>query len=297
MIKGLDTGYMYTKDNNLNIFRSSYSEVNTSVTGAIKITIDGRTYYTGIGNTTVDVNKVHSDVTKVCTLTNLAMSEESVFQLVMGLPIKQYQEYKDSFIETILSYNNCEVIFRDKQRQIMIKDVRIFPQGAAAYYALNPTDSDYIIVDIGGLTIDVAYIEQIKGQPCVRKADTWYKGMLTLFSDVIEQVNNRYETTLDTEYAEKVLTKGLTVNGEKQDLSFLTPALKNYFNPILNELRINYPSKTTPLYLCGGGANLLYPILKQSFVDCTLINNGQFSNAIGYYKIGQMAFGGVMVGK
>lgn len=291
MIKGLDTGYKYTKDNEFNIFKSCYSEVNTSVTGAHKIDVNGVTYYVGIGDGTVDVNKIDSTLTKLCVLTNLCLSQESVYNLVVGLPIKQFNDHKDKFKETILSYNNDEVIYMDKQRSIMIKDVLVFPQGAAAYFSMQQQDSDYIIVDIGGLTIDVAYIEQIDRQPRIQKADTWYKGMLTLFSNVIEQVNNRFETTLDTDYAEKILTKGLNIYGEQQSLDFLVPTLKAYINPIVNELRINYPSKTVPIYLCGGGSTLLYNAFKNNFPNCTQLNDSQFSNALGMHRIGLQKWG------
>ena len=46
MIKGLDHGYMYTKDNDLNIFKSAFTTEDKAISGAIPITIDGKQHYT-----------------------------------------------------------------------------------------------------------------------------------------------------------------------------------------------------------------------------------------------------------
>lgn len=55
MIKGLDNGYLYTKDNELNIFPSAFSTEDKVVSNAILITIDNKQYYTGIGNWIKDI--------------------------------------------------------------------------------------------------------------------------------------------------------------------------------------------------------------------------------------------------
>lgn len=291
MIKGLDNGYKFTKDNALNIFKSAYSEVNTSVVGAYEIEIDGKNYYVGVGEGTVDVDKIESNTNKICTLTDLCLSNEDHFKLVVGLPIRQYNESKDRFAETIRSYSKSHVIFGGKERKIHIDDVYVFPQGAAAHYASDCKQGDYILVDIGGLTIDAAYIEQNGLKAKVMKCDTWYKGMLTLFSNVIDVVNAKYGTTSDPEYAERILTTGLRIFGEKQSLEFLTPTLKAYIDPIVQELKVAYPFKTAPIYLCGGGATLLHPVFSKHFPDCKVFDNPQFANAIGMHRIGLAKWG------
>lgn len=293
IIRGLDTGYKFTKDNNFNIFKSCFSPINTSVVGAHEIDIEGKTYYVGIGTSTVSANKVDSELTKACVLTNLCLTKEKDYEykLVVGLPIKQYNAQKDHFRDTILDYSGTNVVYGGEERKIIIDDVYVFPQGAAAYYSMNDRDGDYILVDIGGLTVDVAYIEQHGIMPRIAKADTWYKGMLTLFSSVIEAVNNKYETTLDPEYAERILTGGLKIFGEEQDLGFLDPILSNYMASVIDELMVSYPFKTVPIYLCGGGATVLQRVFQKHFPNCTLITDPQFANAIGMYQIGLAKWG------
>lgn len=120
MIKGLDNGYLYTKDNEKNIFPSAFSTEDKVVSNAIPIIIDGKQYYTGIGKSTVELDKTNLEITKVCTLTNLAMSNDKEFYLIVGLPVGQYKDQKDRFKEIILNYNRCIIEYQNRNTQFYI---------------------------------------------------------------------------------------------------------------------------------------------------------------------------------
>ena len=132
MIKGLDNGYLYTKDNEKNILPSAFSTEDKVVSNTILIVIDNKQYYTGIGKSTVELDKTNLEITKIYTLTNLVMSNDKEFYLVVGLPVGQYKEQKYKFKETILSYNYCLVEYQNRVKQIIINDVLVFPQGVAS---------------------------------------------------------------------------------------------------------------------------------------------------------------------
>jgi plasmid segregation protein ParM len=124
----------------------------------------------------------------------------------------------------------------------------------------------------------------------ILEKDTWYKGMRTLFSSVIGMVNNHFNLSLDVSNAEKILRYGLKIYGAQQDLSFLKPLLQEYVDYITDEIKIKYPSETVPIYLTGGGTDLLYKPLSKRFKDIHRIENPQFANAIGYYNMGYFKF-------
>ena len=287
MVKGIDNGYLYTKDNEKRIFRSAYSVTDYTMSDII---IDGTGYTVGSGNFTVDVDKTHSDINKICTIYNLALSGPQEYYIVAGLPIAQFKTQRESFREAILKYNGCEVIFKDQQFKYKISDVFIFPQGAAALMTADLKDGEYIIFDIGGLTIDIGYIEISGGKPIMIKNDTWYKGAQKLYSQIIHVINNRFSLTLEPRYSEKILVHGLEIDGEVQDISFLEPIFNNYIEPIITELQLNYPSKTTKIYLCGGGVTALGGIFLSRFKSVIILPDSQFANAIGYYNIGCRRF-------
>ena len=289
-IKGIDNGYAFTKDNERRIFKSAYSLSDNVISGTNHIVVDGVHYFVGNGQMTSDVDKTNTIINKVCTITNLAMTGEKEYYIVAGLPIGSYKAQKDVFRQSIIKYNECDVrLGNGRKFAYIIKDAYIFPQGAAALYSSN-FQGDCIIVDIGGLTIDVAYLEYNFNKPNIAQSDTWYKGMRILYSSIIEQVNNRFKLRLETYQAEKILLEGLSVKGINQDMSFLQGTYSNYINPILDELELKYPTDTVPIKLIGGGSVFLQNAFKKRFVTVEIVSDSQFSNAIGYYNIGKNVF-------
>lgn len=296
-IVGLDHGYSYTKDNLHNIFKSAYSRTNNTLTDKYKITIDGEDYYFGSGVTTSDTDKSDSMVNEICTLATLCLRDSKESYIVVGLPIAQYLTKKDKFNNAILQYNKRDVIYQGESIPINIKDVSVFAQGVGALFNIGLPDGMYISFDIGSYTINVVLVEIIKGCPHIQKYDTWYDGIMTLFNKLITEVNLRYDLTLDVEYAETILTNGLTVYGEKQDLAFLKPIMSGYLDNILSKFKPNYPYATTLIALSGGGTNLLGNIFANCFPNSMALPNPQFANAQGYYNFGLQKYEHLLEGR
>lgn len=282
MIKGLDVGYSYTKDSSSNIFKSSYSNYDSSITDSKALVIDDKTYYVGSGKTISDMDKTDTEMNKVCTIYNLVKNNTTDVFMCVGLPIAQYKAQRDKLKETIMSYNKCCVMYDNKPQRILIRDVCVAMQGIASLYTLGKLDGEYIVVDVGGLTVDVSLVEFGTGYSTLKKKDTWYKGIRTLYSTIVEMVNNNFEIKLDNEYAEKILRHGLKVNGTNVDLSFLKPFLNGYLDEIIEDIKLRYPTETAPIVLTGGGTILLENSFKKRFKNVKLIPNAQFANAIGY---------------
>lgn len=283
-ILGIDNGYSFTKDSDGHIFKSSFAN-SQMLSSSTKLAINGRTYYVGSGSTTCDVDKIESEMNMVTTVACLCKCQESEFKLVVGLPIGQYNEQKDRFREKVINYCRLNVECNGKQRKFSINDVIVAPQGASILYYAG-VQSDCVIVDVGGLTIDVAQIDFENCIPRIAKSNTYYKGMRTLYSRIIESVNMKYNLRMDIEDADKIIRNGLIYKGERQSLDFLQTTLTDYITPIYEELKLNYNTNAYPIILCGGGANFLYRAMCKRFGKVILIDNSQFANAIGYYHLG-----------
>lgn len=296
-IVGLDHGYSYTKDNLRNIFKSAYSRTNNTLTDKYKLTVDGEDYYFGSGIPTADTDKSGSMVNEISTLADLCLRGNKESYVVVGLPIAQYLTKKDKFANVIMQYNKLDVIYQNEIFKPNIKDVSVFAQGVGALFNIGLPDGTYISFDIGSYTINVVLVELIKGCPHIKKHDTWFDGIMTLFNKIITDVNLRYDLTLDIEFAESILTSGLTVYGEKQDLGFLKPIMKDYLENILSKFKPNYPYATTLIVLSGGGSNLLGNIFANCFPNSMLLPDAQFANAIGYYNFGLQKYGYLLDGR
>lgn len=288
--KGIDVGYGYTKDNNGVIFKSAYSLVDKSLNNSNGIIIDGVTYYMGYGNYTTDQNKSNSTINKVCTIYDLVLNSENTldndYVISVGLPISQYKTQKISLEKSILDYNKSEVYYRGNKFKFNIRKVIVSPQSAASIYNIPDLSGEYVVIDIGGGTIDSCLLEFENRTSKIIHYSTTYDGIKTLFSSVIDAINNKYELKLDNEYAEKILLKGkLQVEGKDVDLTFLSPILQEYIDKIVQNIKINYPIKTSKIILVGGGAILTHNQIKKHIPYVELIKESQFANARGYYLI------------
>ena len=293
MVRGLDVGYSHTKDNTGYCVRSACGRGMVSI--GKKLVIDGIDYQVGVGSMTSEVDKVNSELNKVCTIYNLVQSTAKDLVLSVGLPIGQYAEQKERLKEQILAYNKCEVQYDGHRVPISISQVIVNPQGVSALYALDNFrwSGQCIVVDVGGLTVDCCLVEMSSSGIKVLDCDTWYTGMRTLYSEIIARTNNLFQLKLDNNYAEKLLREArIVVRGKCYTIEYLKPILAEYVNRLESELNLKYATETTPIYLVGGGAILLANSFQARFPDVHLVTNSQFANAIGYFRIANLLLGG-----
>ena len=285
---GLDIGYGYTKTDSGIIFPSKIQEGVNIIHGGIEVKFNNKNYTVGMGRGTLELNKINNILTKLCMITAVSKStnDENV-NIVTGLPIGQIKSSSEELKNALSENKNIRYTIDGVERYSYINNILVYPQSAGALYAYN-IEGDVIIVDIGARTIDVAYFEYSNGKRKLVKYNTLYKGMASLYTKIIELINKRYSNhglSLDDEYGEKVLTEGLSIFGEHQDLSWLKPVYDAHVNEIIDNLMLNYPYVSTSVYLCGGGAELLFPSFRKKIGHVQILDNSQFSNALGFKMI------------
>lgn len=277
----VDNGYLYTKDSNYNIFKSAYSHTKDVLLQNDYITINNQNYYYGVGNTCTDIDKIESDVNKVCTLTSIAKDGGGNYILCVNLPIIQFATNKTKLESTILTYNDLQLVYKDKQIKYKIHEVYVLPQGICLIYSLN-SKKETIIIDLGSNTINFSLFEQIDGKLTLTKYDTKFKGLLHLYKLVISEINSRFTLNYNDIKAQYFLNGNpLIKDGVTKDTSFIKDIIRDYMIDILSDFKLSFPYKTTEIYICGGGAELLYPIFQHNFPSAIKVSNPQFANING----------------
>lgn len=287
MIIGVDAGYYATKTSEGVLFLSRISTKENIISENNVVTLDNKQYTVGEGEMTFELNKINHEITKVCILYALARSSEDTdFDIVTGLPIGLYSKQKEELKMMLSNHRIITLEMNKRRRTIIINNVEIFPQGAGALYSSN-IDNDVVLVDIGGRTVDICLFEMINNKRKLLKYSTILEGTLSLYSKVINSINNKYETNLRIEDGEKIFKSGLEIYGQKQDLSFLRSIIEEHVELIFKELILNYPIKTTKVVLSGGGSYLLKNFIEKRIPNVFILPNAQFANAIGFKKVGE----------
>ena len=266
---------------------------NYLISTGYEINFNGELFIIGEGDYDTNLNKLSKEnlLPMLCLAAGLSTKEEFI-RVVLGLPINQYRSNKNKMLEIIEENKILNFKLNGLDRCICIEEASIFPEGVATYYSLDIekrkalVDQDLIILDIGGRTTDIALLKAGKKRS-VAKSTSLDVGMINIYSDMINEINSLYTLGLNIEDAERILKNGLEVDGEKQDTSFIKNIVRNNIEKVFKELNINYPVRTSPLLVTGGGGKSFFKSLKKRYPAAQLVEDNLFSNAIGYKRVGE----------
>ena len=244
---------------------------NYLISTGYEINFNGELFIIGEGDYDTNLNKLSKEnlLPMLCLAAGLSTKEEFI-RVVLGLPINQYRSNKNKMLEIIEENKILNFKLNGLDRCICIEEASIFPEGVATYYSLDIekrkalVDQDLIILDIGGRTTDIALLKAGKKRS-VAKSTSLDVGMINIYSDMINEINSLYTLGLNIEDAERILKNGLEVDGEKQDTSFIKNIVKNNIEKVFKELNINYPVRTSPLLVTGGGGKSFFKSLKKRY--------------------------------
>ncbi|MBB6623852.1 ParM/StbA family protein [Clostridium gasigenes] len=288
MIIGVDLGNFGVNTSENDFFYSKISE-GSSFTDENSIIYEGKKFQIGEGEFSTDLDKSKKEITLPLLFTALARSsKDSFFQVVLGLPIQQYKSNKESFKRYIEENRGKSIIYKGVKREIIISDVIIAPEGAAAYYNLSFEQKKIIgnhpliIIDIGGRTTDICLFENGK----ITKVWTVPTGMLNIYQDIIDYINTTYTEGYKLEDGEVILKEGLFLKGKQQDINFIKPILQKHFNSIYKDLQLNFNTSKGYVLLTGGGSIVLKRAFENRLENLIISNDPTFDNAKGFKKLG-----------
>lgn len=294
---GVDIGNVNLKSSENILIPNKVTTSNLVFTNTQKIQFNNKNYYIGEGIYDTELNKLKKEylLPNLCLLLGKSIPKnEKTVNLVIGLPILQYKNGYKEFEELINNHRVLTFKLNDEsERTIIIDKCKVFPEGLATYYSLDINvknkfkDSEIIILDIGGRTTDLALLSSGKNRS-IKIMDSLDVGTINIYSDIIKILNETYCTGLKLEDGDRVLRKGLYIDGEKINITEeIKMVLKANFDEIIKQLNVNYKAKINPIFLTGGGGNMLMTSIKKRFPNTHLVNNNLFSNAVGFKKIGE----------
>lgn len=239
--------------------------------------------------------------------------------LQVGLSIGSFNKYKDDLIAKYQGKTFEYMILSDGREikiRLHIKNVEAYPQGIAAYFSRvlnwqgrasksNLLNRRYILVDIGGNSTD-AFIaegqEIVRGTAVALDRGTTdaYKNIKSMKGNDISvlKIEEAYKEAQNDEEIEKIIVFD---NYETYDITEETErAFKGLAEYIYNQLNSHWSRHIgTERYAfsCGGGTISTGKYLDRLYPDALehqMIDNPQFANSDGLYKIGKFKYNRVV---
>ena len=283
MIRGIDIGNFATKDNLGNIFESRVSSIGNIISNKYEMILNDELYYLDEGGFDTEYRKIKKDSYLKLLFGMLAIGgSKSDVQLVLGLPLSQYKTDREYLKELIMSNYFLSGSINGKEVDYVVTDVEVYPEGIAAIYG----DYDGIVVDIGGRTTDccLTYIEN--GRRKIENPISLPTGTIKLYSELINQINSRFCLDLEISNAKRIIRNGLSIDGKRQDTTFIINIFKNYLEDLIRQLNVAYSINSNNICFTGGGSlELKRPILKR-IPHAIISEEAIFDNAKGFYEVG-----------
>ena len=288
-ILGVDVGNATTVTNTGVIIDSKTSKIKP-ITSCNKLEMDNEVVYVGEGEYDTTYRKLEKDTYLQLLYTAISLSTKSRTvsnQIVLGLPLSQYNEDREALIQKVLSNNDKWININDTERHIIIDDVEVFPEGVFT------VDDEYqgIVIDIGGRTTDCALIEVVRGKKKILDPISIPTGTINLYDKFIDSLNMELGLDLKLRDAERILESGLILDGTKVNIDFAKRFIEEYSENLYRQLQLKYSLKTNIVTLTGGGADLVYNHLESKLGQGLIKQRDSIkANAKNFYELGVSIF-------
>lgn len=293
---GIDVGYSHTKTvtaKGVDVFRSTIREGAIDVNAKSTVLgYEGQDYTIGeSGKITIDGNKVHNKYFELCLLAAiLRNADESLttvnVNLVTGLPVSYYQHQKEQLIDA-LDGKKVNVKYMGQERVVHIKRVIVFPQsvGMVLLHAKDFSDDQTnLIIDIGGLTVDVSYFE---GKNLAKFMST-QKGAIKFHTDLATKISGEFGIDAKHDDAIRFVKKNaVIIDEEPHDFDF-DKHFESWMEDIITEIKTSMPYDiVNRKTFVGGGALAFKNYLPK---NKGIKTDEVYSNAKAFYTVGVQKF-------
>lgn len=295
MIIAVDKGTAYTKTSELISFKSTIreyreNELNFSQDKIIVKYNNNKYVIGGEGKTNTNIFKSTQEETKLLVLTGIALglsTDRVKIDLMTGLPIER-MGYEGVKMKNLFQNTNNKIVVNEDIKIIDIERTEVFPEGASSFYYLQDVDEG-LIIDIGGLSVDVALYKKGKS---LNKYSTYRLGVLPLYRQIANYIGSRFSLTLNEWSVQDILLEGLSIDGKTVPIN-VSSIVDTYIQQITQALEFDYNiPQIQDIYLTGGGGEFLFPYMKRFIPRIKLMNNPKFSNVLTYKLLGEVLLNG-----
>lgn len=285
-ILGIDLGNYNIKTSTGMIFKATYStdESNDVMSADEVIEYKGQKYFISKGGFDTELNKADKNTIPLYLYALAKSTDVDLVDVVMGLPIDQFKSNKDAVEKKFKG--QFEFKINGKLRNITVKRVKVFPEGIGAFYSLDDiAEDDFILVDIGGRTTNIALF--VDGEHS--KSNSIALGAFNMLTNFKNAMNPKHNLSLSIEDSERHIRKNeLKVNGKEVDLSIISELKNVYVEELMKVLKLEYPVSTFKIILTGGGSKLFYDKMNELPYEVGQTEDFIFANAVGFERVGEM---------
>lgn len=236
-------------------------------------------------------------------LSEMTQATQATIDMVTGLPVGDFANQHK--LKDILQGTHKITRPGRKAQQVTINSVVCLPQGLAAVFSEALDDNGKIkpgptaegmvgLIDIGGRTVNVSTFKELRAIPT--QTLSVEVGMWSVLTEVEKRINAAYPgQNLHGHETIDALRDGVfSRRGIPQDVTgIIYDVVRSFADKIFGEASQVWGSgvRLDRLFICGGGAEAVAPVIMEKHPQATVIKNPQWANAAGYLKFGKRMAG------
>ncbi len=262
---------------------------------------------------------VFSDAYRYLLTGALLLAGRGSFQVrfVTGLPLAYYQRQRAGLKKMLLGAHSGKIVEPDRQSQsVTIIEAGIIPQGLGVFFcrALKPggelagdewAEGRYAVIDGGGGTFNLATVDRLDMVETAGENRSLEIGGNRVIAHIRQQLLAQHPNrrkSIRAGVIEQAIQQRTRLGGKgfEGDLRrAIDQALDLHYEPIITAARSMWRdgSDLDGIILGGGGSLMFADRLLEDFGGKAMPATGDlaemvYANAIGYYRLGRMQFGG-----
>lgn len=294
-IIGIDLGNANVKTSKGVVFESKLKPGITKMNEKdIKVIYDDIEYTVGSydGSLNISKRKYFKNAYKINLLTAIAKSVKAnniTTDIVVGVPVDFFNDKKltGEIKSHIESFGTQKITINDIEKTINIENVEVFCESAIVFSDREKfKNKKTLVIDFGGGTIDISFWDGLT----LTKSRTYKDGMITLYENIIKQINDKFGTSLNSNIAISMIGKNtFKIDQEEKNISFINSIVETYIDGLTSYINqyFDFESADT-IQLIGYGAIQLEKNIKEEYDKAELHPNAAFANANTYEKVGEL---------
>ncbi len=265
------------------------------------VSYDGKIYAVGdIANSddsiTSNQNSKNDNIHKITTLTAIAgsVNNDDLVNVVIGCPIEVYMNKanREKYLDNILPSGRIDITINGINKHFMIKKKMVLPESTGILYAYPGVFVGKLagIIDIGGLNINAALVDDLKLMP--ESSFTEKLGRRFAENEIRRYANDTYESSFSVTEINNYIKQGYITDNvdpdmEKKSGEFIDSVLDDHLIKIVKACKKHgWNLRNMELVFIGGGSILLKDKISQVFPKAHIVEDAAFTNAQGFlYKL------------
>ena len=294
-----------------------------SILDNLIVEVDNDKYFVGdlairqsdLIQSTISEKRINSIENRILFLTAFALLDGvgtgvSRFNLVTGLPVDEYLEYKNTLMKQLQSDHVVKFINNGKSNNklIEIERCKVIPQPFGTVFNQlldkygNIQDKELAsmnigIIDVGFRTTDYAVANKLEFVDKLSSSST--TALSTAYKLISRKLKEHYDINKPIHQLDSIIRNGsFTYNGKEIDITdLIDKAFSLTVENIISEINTLWPEiwEMDKIFITGGGGLALGDYFKSYLDNYTIISEGQFSNVEGYKKVANRSFRPVSV--